>query len=118
MSDIGSQVAAFLLPMVPGFLAGFVLGKLAKKALSKALLIAGGVFLALYLAGRFGLDTSTAEELLAAGSSWAGDRLTGLKQYVAAILPTAAAVGVGFKFGFGRRRKKDAPLRGKPGKLR
>jgi uncharacterized membrane protein (Fun14 family) len=90
--------------MVPGFLVGFFLGKIAKEAFTKALLIAGGIFLALYLGGRFGLDTSTAEDLLDAGSSWAGDKLEGFKQYVAAMLPTAAALGIGFKVGFGRRR--------------
>jgi uncharacterized membrane protein (Fun14 family) len=110
MSDIGSQVIAFVSPMIPGFLVGLLLGKIDKKALTKALLIAAGIFLALYLGGRFGLDTSTAVDLLEAGSSWAGDKLTGFKQYMAAILPTAAAVGVGFKVGFGRRPKEGAPL--------
>ncbi len=116
MSDIGSQVIAFILPLAPGFLAGFLLGKVAKKAFTKALLIAGGIFLALYLGGRFGMDTSTAERLLETGSSWAGDKLTGVKQYLAAVLPTAAAVGVGFKVGFGRRPKDSARPRVRPGR--
>lgn len=118
MSDTGSQILALVAPMVPGFVVGFLLGKVAKKALKKALLIAGGIFLALYLGGRFGLDTSTAEGMLEAGSSWAGDKLTGFKQTVAAMLPTAAALGIGFKVGFGRRPKEDAPLRDRPGPRR
>ena len=105
MSDLTAKIVAFVVPLLPGFLAGFVLGRIAKNALSKALLVAAGVAVLLFLLGRFGLDTSTVTEWLRLGSSWAGEQLEGVTQYLAAILPTAAAVGVGFKVGLGRRRR-------------
>jgi uncharacterized membrane protein (Fun14 family) len=94
-------------PLSPGFLAGFFLGRVARKALSKAMLIAGGAIVLVFLLGRFGVDTSTMESWLQAGSSWAGERLEGVKQYLAALAPTAAAVGVGFKVGLGRKVDQD-----------
>ena len=39
---------------------------------------------------------------LKSGSARAGEHLEGAKQYLAAILPTATALAVGFKFGLGR----------------
>lgn len=107
MSDIAGQVMSLVAPLLPGFLAGFFLGRVARKALSKAMLIAGGAFLVLFLLGRFGVDTSTMESWVQAGSSWAGEQLEGVKQYLAALLPTAAAVGVGFKVGLGRKADRD-----------
>jgi uncharacterized membrane protein (Fun14 family) len=105
MSDLTARIMAFVVPLLPGFLAGFVIGRIARQALSKALLVAGGVALVLFLLGRFGVDTSTITGWLQLGSSWAGEQLEGAKQYLAAILPTAAAIGVGFKVGLGRRRR-------------
>ena len=105
MSDITARIMAFVLPLLPGFLAGFVIGRIARKALSKALLVAAGLAVVLFLLGRFGVDTSTVTSWLELGSSWAGDQLEGAQQYLAAILPTAAAIGVGFKVGLGRRRR-------------
>ncbi len=102
MSDIGSQILAFVLPLLPGFLAGYLLGRFARKALTTALLIAGGIVFVLFLIGHFGGDVSGVRAWLESASAWAGEQLDGARQYLAAILPTAAAIAVGFKFGLGR----------------
>jgi uncharacterized membrane protein (Fun14 family) len=102
MSDVGSQILSFALPLLPGFAAGFFLGRLARKALMTALLIAGGIVVVLFLIGHFGGDISGVTSWLKSTSAWAGEQLEGAKQYLAAILPTAAALAVGFKVGLGR----------------
>ena len=102
MPDIVSQILAFVLPLLPGFLAGFLLGRFARKALTTALLIAGGVVLVLFLVGHFGGDVSGIRVWLESTSAWAGEKLEGTRQYLAAVLPTAAAIAVGFKLGLGR----------------
>ena len=102
MPDFVSQLLSFVVPLLPGFLAGFVLGRFARKTLTTALLIAGGIVLVLFLVGHFGGDVSGVRAWLESTSAWAGDKLEGTKQYLAAILPTATAIAVGFKFGLGR----------------
>jgi uncharacterized membrane protein (Fun14 family) len=105
MSEIGARVLAFIVPLLPGFLIGYFLGRIAGKALSKALLIGGAIFVVLFLLGRYGVDTSTMKDWLQAASSWAGERLEGVAQYVAALLPPIAALGIGFRIGMGRSRR-------------
>jgi hypothetical protein len=102
MPEIVARLLAFIGPLLPGFFVGFFLGRLARKAFGTALSIAAGLVAILFLAGHFGADLSIVSDFLNWASSWAGDTLTGIKQYLAAILPTAAAVGVGFKVGLGR----------------
>ena len=99
MSEIGARILAFVLPLLPGFLIGYVVGRIAGKALSRALLIGGAIVVALFLLGRYGVDTSTMEEWLRSASSWAGDQLEGAARYLAAIVPPVAALGVGIRFG-------------------
>lgn len=102
MPDVIAKIAAFVMPLLPGFFAGYLLGRLARSALRTALLIGGGVALALFALAHFGVDTSTLEGWLRLGSSWAGEKLQGAKQYLAAVLPAAAALAVGFKIGMAR----------------
>jgi uncharacterized membrane protein (Fun14 family) len=105
MSDIGARILAFVLPLLPGFLIGYVLGIVAGKAMSRALMIGGAVAVGLFLLGRYGVDTSTMQDWLRNASSWAGDQLEGAAQYLAAILPPLAALGIGFRFGMLRGRR-------------
>jgi uncharacterized membrane protein (Fun14 family) len=102
MADLGARLVAFILPLLPGFLVGYFLGRLARKAFGTALLLAVGVVAALFLVGHFGGDVSIAADFFSWASSWAGETLSGVKQYLAAIVPTAAAMGLGFKVGLGR----------------
>lgn len=103
MNDLGDRLVSFFLPLLPGFLIGYVLGRLAKKAFGTALLLAGGFVALLFVVGHFSGDMSIVGDYFELVSSWAGEKLTGIKQYLAAILPTAAAIGIGFKVGLGRR---------------
>jgi uncharacterized membrane protein (Fun14 family) len=105
MSEIGARILAFVLPLLPGFLIGYFLGRIAGKAFSKALLTGGAIVVVLFLLGRYGIDTSTMQDWLRSASSWAGDQLEGAAQYLAAILPPVAALGIGFRFGLGRIRR-------------
>jgi uncharacterized membrane protein (Fun14 family) len=102
MSDLGARILSFVLPVLPGLIIGFFLGRLARKAFGTALLIAGGLVAVMLLVGYFGGDVSVVGDFLKTASSWAGEQLTGIKQYLAAMLPTAAAIGIGFKLGLGR----------------
>lgn len=102
MAEFGSRVVAFIWPLLPGFLVGFLLGRLARKAFGTALLIAAGFVGILFLVGHFGGDMSIVRDYFELASSWAGEKLTGMKQYLAAIVPTAAALGIGFKIGLSR----------------
>lgn len=102
MEDLVPRVASFVVPLLPGFFLGFLLGRFARNALGTALLIAGVLAGAVFLLGHFGADVSIVKDWLSAGSSWAGEQLSGMKQYLAAIVPPIAALGFGFKFGFGR----------------
>jgi len=102
MPEFGARLLAFIVPLLPGFLVGYLLGRLARKAFGTALLIAAGIVAALFLIGHFGGDVSMAGDFFRWASSWAGETLTGIGEYLAAIVPTAAAMGVGFKVGLGR----------------
>jgi uncharacterized membrane protein (Fun14 family) len=102
MEDIGARIVAFILPLLPGFIAGYFLGRFAREALGTALLIAAGVAAAALAVAYFAGDVSLVADWLRTGSSWAGEKLSGFGQYVAALLPPIAALGIGFKIGLGR----------------
>lgn len=103
VSDTAARALSLLLPLLPGLVAGYLLGRMARKALSTALMLAVFAVAVLFLVGHFAADMSAVASWLQTASSWAGERLAGTKQYLAAILPTAAALGFGFKLGLGRR---------------
>ena len=102
MEDLLAKIIGFTVPLLPGFVLGFVLGSLAKEALTTALMIAAGIAVILFLTAQLGGDISFVADWLEAGSSWAGDNLSGVGQKIAAILPPIAAVGIGFKVGMSR----------------
>jgi len=102
MEDLVARIIGFVIPLLPGFVLGFVLGSLAKKALATALMIAAGVAVVLFLAAQMGGDVSFVADWLKAGSSWAGDNLSSLGQKIAAVLPPVAALVIGFKVGMSR----------------
>lgn len=102
MEDIFARATAFVVPLLPGFIAGFLLGRFARKALGTALFIAAGVVLVALAVGYFAGDVSLVGDWLQTGSSWAGETLSGFTQTVAALLPPIAALGIGFKVGLGR----------------
>jgi uncharacterized membrane protein (Fun14 family) len=105
MPEFVARILAFVVPLLPGFLIGYILGRIAGKALSRALLIGGVIAVVLFLLGRYGVDTSTMQGWLRAASSWAGDQLEGAAQYLAAILPPIAALGIGLRLGLLRSRR-------------
>ena len=102
MEDIAARLASFILPLLPGLAVGYLLGRFARHALSTALLMAAGLAVLLLLLASIGADVSFVRDWLQAGSSWAGEQLSGVKQALAALLPPLAALGIGFKIGLAK----------------
>jgi uncharacterized membrane protein (Fun14 family) len=103
MEDLTARLTSFILPLLPGLVAGYLLGRLARKAFSTALFIALGMAVVVLALALFGADVSFVRDWLETGSAWAGEKLSGARQYLAALLPPLAALGIGFKIGLGKR---------------
>jgi uncharacterized membrane protein (Fun14 family) len=115
----GSVVAA-LQPYAPAamslagsFLAGLIIGRIARRKL-KHVLIAGGVMvIAVSLLTRFGVIGPAADQWVQSSVGWASDRLDRAHGYIAALLPSATAAGSGLYLGFRRKRKprrREGPI--------
>ena len=102
MEEVAEQAISLLIPIMPGLVLGFFLGVVARKALSTALMIAAVLILGVLLAAYLGAEISAITDWLRTASSWAGGQLSDTRQYLAAVLPTLAGLGVGFKLGLGR----------------
>lgn len=109
IARFGPQIAA----VVPSFVLGYIAGRLAKKALVKALLIAGAAILVLAAVGVIGLDRPTLQGWLQSGSAWLHDNLDGPARYLAALLPSAVAATAGAAAGFRGGRGNDRASRGR-----
>jgi len=88
------------------FIAGFLLGKLARRTLKTAAIVGGIALLAIFVLGRFGVDGSAAEQWVGASSEWIGTNVEGASRYVASLLPSATAAAVGGFLGFRRKRTR------------
>ncbi len=82
------------------FIAGFVIGKIARKTIRTAAIVAGITALVVVFLGRYGIDGSGAEQWVDAGSAWVGDNVEGGGRYLASLLPSAGAAIVGGLLGF------------------
>ena len=82
------------------FVAGFVLGKIARKTVRTAAVVAGIAALGIFLLGRYGIDGSGAAQWVDAGSAWVGENVEGGGRYLASLLPSAGAAAVGGFLGF------------------
>ena len=109
--DKGSLLAA-LKPYTPAvmslagsFLAGLVIGRIARRKL-KHVLIAGGVgVVAVSLLTKFGVIGPAADQWVESTAGWVNDNMDKVQSYIAALLPSAAAAGSGLYLGFRHRRK-------------
>lgn len=96
-----------LVALAPSFLGGWLIGKLARKAMRTTLLVTGLVLVAASLAGWAGFDAGAVEAWVRNASSWAGENIEGAQRSLAALLPSAGAAAVGGFLGFkGRRRRR------------
>ena len=107
----GSVLAA-LQPYAPvamslagSFLAGLIIGRIARRRL-KYVLIAGGVMvIAVSLLAKFGVIGPAADQWVQSSLGWASNKMDKMQGYIAALLPSATAAGSGLYLGFRRRRK-------------
>ena len=86
--------------LVLSFIAGFIIGRIARKTITTAAIVAAVVMLGIYLLGRFGIDGSTASHWIDTGSAWVGETVEGGGRYLASLLPSAGAAAVGGLLGF------------------
>lgn len=84
------------------FIAGFIIGRIARKTITTAAIVAAVAMLGIYLLGRFGVDGSNASQWVDAGSAWVGETVEGGGRYLASFLPSAGAAAVGGFLGFKR----------------
>lgn len=82
------------------FIAGFVIGKIARKTLRTAAIVAAITGLVVFFLGRYGIDGSGAEQWVDAGSAWVGDNVKEGGRYLASLLPAAGAAIAGGLLGF------------------
>ena len=107
----GSVLAAFqpyapaAMSLAGSFLAGLIIGRVARRKL-KHVLIAGGIMvIAVSLLTKFGVIRPAAEQWVQSSVGWATDKLDRMQGYIAALLPSATAAGSGLYLGFRRKRR-------------
>jgi len=86
---------------------GFLIGRVFRRVLKIAAIVAAIVLGGLGLLNRAHLDTSKAEQAVRAGSTWVEDKAGRAKDYLMHLLPSGTAGGVGVFAGGRRRRNKD-----------
>lgn len=93
------------LPLVTpgGFLIGRVFRKVVKTAVILAVILLGG----LALLNRLHIDTSKGTRAVEAGSTWVQDQAARAKDHLLHLLPSGGAAGVGVFAGARRRRNGD-----------
>ncbi len=109
--DSGTMKAA-LLPYAPAvmsltgsFLAGLIIGRIARRNL-KPVLISGGVLVvAITLLTQFGVIGPSADQWMQSSTAWVNVQLNTMQSYIAALLPSATAASSGLYLGFRRKRK-------------
>jgi uncharacterized membrane protein (Fun14 family) len=85
------------------FVAGFLIGWLARTAIKIAALLAAIAIAILAGLARLGLDVSGAEEAVDSGVGWVGANVGHAQAWLLKLLPSASAAGAGGFFGFRRR---------------
>lgn len=107
MSDLLKTYGPTLLALAPSFIGGWLIGRIARRALRTTLVLTGLVLAAVYLAGRLGLDAGAVEAWVRSASSWAGDNIEGAGRSLVALLPAAGAAGAGGWLGFRKSRQRS-----------
>jgi uncharacterized membrane protein (Fun14 family) len=94
------------------FAGGFLIGRVFRKVVKTAALLAAIALGGLALLGYARVDTSKAREAVAAGTTWVQDQAGRAREYLLRFLPSGSAAGTGVFAGAGRRRRGGV---GKPG---
>ena len=114
-TDKGSLLAA-LKPYTPAamslagsFLAGLVIGRIARRKLKHVLIAGGAGVVAVSLLTKFGVIGPAADQWVQSTVGWVSEHMDKVQSYVAALLPSAAAAGSGLYLGFRHKRKPPGP---------
>jgi uncharacterized membrane protein (Fun14 family) len=106
------SVLAALQPYAPAitslagsFLAGLIIGRIARRKLKHVLIAGGIVVVAVSLLTKFGVIGPAADQWVHSSVGWVSEHLDKMQSYVAALLPSATAAGSGLYLGFRRKRK-------------
>jgi uncharacterized membrane protein (Fun14 family) len=109
--DKGSLLTA-LQPYAPAamslagsFLAGLIIGRIARRKLRHVLIAGGIIVIAFSLLTKFGVMEPAADQWVQSSVGWASDKLDRVQGYIATLLPSATAAGSGLYLGFRRKRK-------------
>jgi uncharacterized membrane protein (Fun14 family) len=92
-----------LLSLLVSLVGGWLIGRTARRALAKTMLVTGVVLVLLAVLGRLGVDGSIADQWVRSSSGWLGANIEGAGKYLATLLPAATAAIAGGLLGF---RKK------------
>lgn len=85
---------------------GFLIGRVFRKVLKTAVILAVIILAGFALLNRFHVDTSKGTRAVKAGSTWVQDQSARAKDYLLHLLPSGGAAGVGV-FAGARRRRND-----------
>ena len=106
------SVLAALQPYAPAvtslagsFLAGLIIGRIARRKLKHVLIAGGVVVVAVSLLTKFGVIGPAADQWVQSSVGWVSEHLNKMQSYIAALLPSATAAGSGLYLGFRRKRK-------------
>jgi uncharacterized membrane protein (Fun14 family) len=106
------SVLAALQPYAPAvtslagsFLAGLIIGRIARRKLKHVLIAGGVVVVAVSLLTKFGVIGPAADQWVQSSVGWGSEQLDKMQSYIAALLPSATAAGSGLYLGFRRKRK-------------
>ena len=106
------SVLAALQPYAPAvtslagsFLAGLIIGRIARRKLKHVLIAGGVVVVAVSLLTKFGVIGPAADQWVQSSVGWGSEQLDKMQSYIAALLPSATAAGSGLYLGFRRKSK-------------
>ena len=91
--------------LVGSFLAGLIIGRIARRKLKHVLIAGGIVVVAISLLTKFGVIGPAADQWVQSSVGWVSDHLDKMQSYIAALLPSATAAGSGLYLGFRRKKK-------------
>lgn len=93
------------LSLAGSFLAGLLIGRVARRKLGPVILIGGITVAAIGLMTKFGIIGSSADQWVESSIGWVSDNMDNTQKYIAALLPSSTAAGSGLFIGFRRKKK-------------
>lgn len=94
------------------FIAGFLVGRVARRKLKPVLIAGVIVVVAISLLAKFGVIGPAADQWVHSTVGWVSEGLDKVNGYVAALLPSVAAASGGLYMGFRGKRKSGEPRKG------